>query len=189
MRQVLEDILKTAISRLMLEEWELATLGVGERTVTSHLFAMLTSEPRFGGSLSFDHEYNRHEGATKTIKNRFYGDELDPDGDRRIYPDIVLHRRGNDDENLLVIEAKKGASCDDDDRAKIMALVEDYDYQYGVLLAFGISSDGWAPHWTWLDAESEPETEPVFDPELLAQLNQEGLAASIERGWVAPVEW
>ncbi|MFV1989739.1 MAG: hypothetical protein ACC652_03230, partial [Acidimicrobiales bacterium] len=182
--------LRDAVCSMILNQWELAALDVGERTVTSHLFRHMAV--RFDDSgFDVDHEYNRRRDRPKTVDRRGC-DEL---GERRVFPDLIVHRRSRDDSNLVVIEAKKGACTDDNDEDKVQKLLSQHQYRYewGVLLALGmtvpqengeVSEVGpyraWAPSWQWLklDAASvEVESEPhdrMFDGDELDHLNEEG---------------
>ena len=122
--------IRAAIRSLILDQWELAALDVGERTVTSHLFRHLADQFH-GTGFDVDHEYNRRCDLTKLLTFR-RGDEL---GERRIFPDLIVHRRNRDGFNLVAMEAKKGPETDSDDREKMHALLSqrEYKYQCGVL--------------------------------------------------------
>ncbi|HUP17554.1 MAG TPA: hypothetical protein VM848_16085 [Acidimicrobiia bacterium] len=130
----LQTVVHDAVALLLLEQWELHHFSVGERTITSQLLRYMCGHAEIPAHLRVDHEYNRHEGATKRIRWQIGDEGLDPPGERHIFPDVVLHRRGDDKENWLVLEAKRGATCDYLDRMKVEALIEQYDYR-------------WEPYW------------------------------------------
>ena len=94
-RSDVEAILKEALRQLENDHQELLHWKVHERTLVSHLVCYLRG--RFPG-YSVDMEYNR-EGGECNPKRR-------PDG-KTIVPDFVVHRRGDDDRNLLAVECKK----------------------------------------------------------------------------------
>lgn len=73
------------------------------------------------GRCSVDIEYNKYREGEKKGSNGHY-----------IRPDIISHKRrsGNED-NLMVIEAKKNYD-DRDDRKKVRDLVDSQDYRYSV---------------------------------------------------------
>lgn len=169
--ELLVTVLRDAVRRMVLDDWDLAEVGVGERTITSHLFRRVAEDERIPTDFRVDHEYNRHGGATKRIRSRLPGEELDAEGERRIFPDIVVHRRGDDYENWLVVEAKRGTACDDHDRLKVDALIEQYGYRYGVLLSLGLTIAGWHPSWEWVGAEDAVLDGPVFDAVDVLNLN------------------
>jgi hypothetical protein len=170
----LQLIVEGAVERLIVDQWELHFYDVGERTITSQLFRYMSEHGRIPSELRVDHEYNRHEGATKTIRSRVADDELDPSGEMRILPDVVVHRRGEDDQNWLVIEAKRGYVCDLLDRVKVEALIDQYGYRWGALLAFGIDRTGWHPSCEWIGRNGREEAGPLFDEWTLERLNLVG---------------
>ena len=128
--------IRAAIRSLILDQWELAALDVGERTVTSHLFRHLADQFE-GTGFDVDHEYNRRYDLTKSLTFRT-GDEL---GERPIFPDLIVHRRNRDGFNLVATKAKKGERTDSDDREKVYALLSQREYKYrcGVLLALDMT--------------------------------------------------
>ena len=156
--------------------------------MTSHLFRHLADQFE-GTGFDVDHEYNRRYDLTKSLTFR-RGDEL---GERRIFPDLIVHRRNRDDFNLVAIEAKKGERTDSDDCKKVQALLSqrEYKYQCGVLLALGMTPpagngearavepyQAWAPAWEWpkFDAASAGVATliRVFGEAELGQLNDQG---------------
>ena len=192
----LRDLVAGSLADLIEHEWTLAMTDVGERSTTSHLFRFMAARCATT-DWDVDHEYNRNVDLSKAIS---FG-RSDDTGEKRIYPDIILHRRGRD-ENLLVIEAKKGFATDEDDFDKVKALVasRDYHYELGLLLAFGIDGPGWSawwdhpqeaqlwnPAWSWVAFEHETGLllidgpEPVFESGSLAALNSAGLARARHR--------
>jgi len=73
------------------------------------------------GSYSVDIEYNKYKEDEKKTSNG-----------RNIRPDIIVHqRKSGDNNNLIVIEAKKNYD-DKEDREKIVDLVDSRDYRYSV---------------------------------------------------------
>lgn len=64
---------------------------------------------------------------------------------KTVYPDIIVHKRKNDKENLLVIEAKKSSSGIDDnwDTAKLKAFKErPYFYRAAYFVRFRVGDQG-----------------------------------------------
>lgn len=103
--------------------------GASERAIAHrlavHLEAALTGSPLRGlGYISIDCEYNRHLGMGKvhTIPEKLI--EIVEKAKRTVRPlsddesfyvfsvapDIIMHERGNDDHNLLVVELKKDSN-------------------------------------------------------------------------------
>jgi len=87
---------------------------------------------------SVDCEFNRKGTLPKelyvTIESVVSEDDLDA---RTVFPDIIVHHRGQR-ANLLVIEAKKSGVDDTRDRQKLDAFKTDegYQYEYAVLMRF-----------------------------------------------------
>lgn len=170
-------MLQQALRRLIIEEWDLAVVGANERTVIAHLSRMITD---FGlpEPLRVDNDYNRH----MLDRKRAWLDDTPTPGETPIEPDIVIHRRGIDEENILALEAKKARRCSPHDERKIRALVrEPYRYEFGVLLGLAMRTNRdesfWNPSWRWLTEQlEEPNYDYVFDPAECAELNSEGRA-------------
>jgi hypothetical protein len=141
-----EDALGVALARLISEDAYLLEIDAGERTVCARLAMYLQD---VFPDAHVDVEYNRHEAATKRLEN------IGRCGSSaaRVYPDIIVHRRGNDDGNLLVIEAKlsTNGTSRDCDRAKLEGFVEEYGYRYALLLDLPAGRDaGGEPHLEWI---------------------------------------
>jgi hypothetical protein len=122
--------LRAALAMLFARDGRLLEYAAGERAVVAKLAAYLT--PLFRG-FDVDVEYNRHGLDSKDL-------ELPAGcrggGRRRVYPDIIVHRRGNDRANLLVVEVKKETNREPRtcDRAKIAAMKREFGYRWGVLI-------------------------------------------------------
>lgn len=104
-RPTIAAIVEHAISRLITEQPELLDLGVTERTLSHHLALYLTDlVPK---RYDVDVEYNRHGQSTKRL---FLPPRKALDKELRAtiaYPDILVHNRNTDTNNLLVLEMKK----------------------------------------------------------------------------------
>ncbi len=94
----LKGIVDAALQRLYHQDPELIEFAVNERSVVFRFglyFAELLSKSSFS-SYNLDCEYNRNMGKPKRTKNF-------PDG---VIPDVLLHRRNSNEENILVLEFK-----------------------------------------------------------------------------------
>src|SRR5437773_438959 len=114
-RNELEGRLDEAIALLYARDHLLLEYEVGERAVAAKLACHLT--PLFPDH-DVDVEYNRHGLDPKDLDLPV---ECRGGGMRLIVPDIIIHCRGNDEDNLLVIELKKETNPEPRacDRAKI----------------------------------------------------------------------
>lgn len=133
--------IQRALNVLFDRDHQLLTTDVKEETIAQHLATYLGDEfPDW----HVDSEYNRLRDAVKRL---FHG-KRDKEGqplEELVMPDIIIHRRQEDD-NLLVIEIKKSTNPDDGarDRQKLKAFITDarYRYQYGLFLRLE-SGPGW----------------------------------------------
>jgi len=122
--------LKTALHRFVAENCELLERSVGERAVAGGLVGYLAA---LFPDHNVDPEYDRHGLERKTLN-------LPPGcrggGRRKVIPDIVIHRRGRDDSNLLAVEIKKETNTEPRacDRAKLRGMRKQLRYQAAVLL-------------------------------------------------------
>jgi hypothetical protein len=89
-----------------------------------------------------DHEYNRQGEDSKRNSTG-----------NAVVPDIVVHRRGTN-ENYIVIEAKKGHNPDGEDLEKLKRYVADQQYQY----AFQLTLNREKRPEDWLRIVQEPES-------------------------------
>jgi len=119
------DGIKTRIISALLDlyrhDYELFDAEANERSITHKLAEYLQRQFPFW---HVDCEYNRRENETKKI------------GRKRVFPDIIVHKRRTID-NLLVIEVKKGVGNYTDDVNKIRRFLSSpkYLYRYGLFLA------------------------------------------------------
>ena len=112
-----EARLKKALIQLERNHPELLRLKAHELTLVAHLFCYLRG--RFRG-YSVDMDYNRQgsEGDPKRLK------------DKIVRPDLVVHVRGKDTENLLVVECKKN-NCSSPDKKEDVTKLENFRKRKG----------------------------------------------------------
>ena len=113
---------------------------VNERTITHKLAEYLQDEFEYW---NVDCEYNRNGHEPKRVG---LAAENGAEKIRYVstYPDIIVHRRGNNDNNLLIVEAKKEndrrAQGEEHDRHKLLAYLRDLNYCAGLFIIFFIGS-------------------------------------------------
>lgn len=125
----LHQKVRIALRALFCKDARLLDLDVHEQSITHSLANHLQSQFE---DLDVDCEYNRHGEDPKKL------------GDNTIIPDIVVHQRGCDCSNALVIEVKKSNS----DRAKkdehkLSGLTDrecGYGYSLGMFLEIDVRS-------------------------------------------------
>jgi hypothetical protein len=131
-REILYGIHKS-ICDFMREDKDLINNNANERSISHKLAEYLQNYFR---DLKVDCEYNRHGDVVKTLKYLKNSDKP-KDSDPRVFPDIVIHSRGTDRCNLVVIEIKKSNSnqSQDIDEQKLLSFTgSEYNYQLGVFL-------------------------------------------------------
>jgi hypothetical protein len=149
--------LQKAVKMFYDRDFRLLELNVHEQTI-SHRIAVYLEQIICGTGVvvSVDCEYNRHLSFGKTIYDkceqcegldcwnktqhivfRTKCDEL-----KSCRPDIVVHTRGTDENNLLVVEFKKNTPTDNVDFAKLNCLTcneAGYKYRLGAYVSLNKS--------------------------------------------------
>lgn len=124
---------RIALAELMQRDRHLLDYDVAERAITHKLGTYL--QPLFP-EWDVDCEYNRNGHDPKTVR-------LPARSDSQLlretstYPDIIVHKRGSNDSNLLIVEAKKircSQRAHEFDRRKVEAYARDLYYQAGILI-------------------------------------------------------
>ena len=134
-----KDYLEQAIARVKAEDCHLLMIDVSERCIATRL-AMYLREHFDNYNYAVDVEYNRHGEDKKQLHDLVHKHDCSrasDDGGQRVLPDVIVHKRGHDNSNLLIIEMKKSAANQDDiKRAKrrIRAFRDELDYKFGALV-------------------------------------------------------
>lgn len=126
-----------AIETLYDEESVILGFDVGERTICACLAAILQ---RSFADYSVHVEYNRHGVAPKEIE---YPDSEGSLVCQLVYPDIIVHRPGHDDANLLVLEVKKTTNPAQDERdvMKLGHIKQNMAYSHAAFLRLPTGPD------------------------------------------------
>lgn len=145
-KEKINRIIEIAKEKFLENDKDLFLADVNERSMT-HKFAEYLQQ-FFGCNWNVDCEYNRYGQDTKKVIEeivRIVGkDTLSSDTEAKtIYPDIIVHKRGKNGPNLLVIEAKKDASIAEQnkDTQKIKKIKGMYKYKFAVFLNFKITKN------------------------------------------------
>jgi hypothetical protein len=121
---------RQALADLLQNDLALLERDASERAIAARLtFYLVPLFERY----DVDPEYNRHGLDPKIVD---LPNNCREGGKRLIIPDIIVHHRGNDDNNVLVIEMKKQSNREsrDCDRAKILAMKRELLYQHGLII-------------------------------------------------------
>ncbi|MBI9010948.1 MAG: hypothetical protein JEZ08_01860 [Clostridiales bacterium] len=132
---------KNALTKLYTEDKYLIDAFVNERSITHKLGCYLQEEY---DTYNVDCEYNRNILDPKSITKKIY---MDLTESKNILPDIIVHERGTNDRNHLIVECKKNNNRDyDQDREKLkyytISRNDNLGYDYGIFLVLsrGINS-------------------------------------------------
>jgi len=158
---------ENSLDRLLDEDRKLLVDNANERSISHRLAVYLEQEAaEFEIDYDIDVEYNRVVTENGTpgdfIKEVLYGQLSEEcQGRRRIrdddtdaqtvFPDIIIHRRGSSEHNLLVIELKKTSSSRSGkcDKEKIERYHTDLGYENGLFLRLGVGEDPCIDTWDW----------------------------------------
>jgi hypothetical protein len=161
----IERRVKIALDTLRVNDNYLLKHDVSERSIAHRLALYL--ESTFGKEYHVDCEYNRdieHESGSKKILilkdiwrecHRSIGNNEDiiEDADilieKSVIPDIIIHKRGKNDKNLVAIEIKKSSSRVNEnyDFEKLKAYTSrgnNLHYKYGIFIKFYVNQDKYA---------------------------------------------
>lgn len=140
-REDVERLLELARERFLVRDASLLDINVNERSLT-HKFAEYI-QSIVGDNWNVDCEYNRFGTEPKIIheiQNIINGESapIDDLTAKTVFPDIIIHKRGPEGPNRVVIEAKKNATQDDrkKDMRKLHAIMEMYNYAFTVFIDF-----------------------------------------------------
>lgn len=139
-RQEADKLVRDALTLLENEQRELIELDVSERALSHHLAGYIAE--RVPGEFDVDVEYNRHRQYPKRLNlppRDARDDELRA---TTVFPDIIVHVRGSDDWNEIVLEVKKlGESVDYDD-LKLRAFQTQLGYRHCGHVVLGVDTSG-----------------------------------------------
>ena len=165
----IKDRLNKSLNKLYIKDWYLLRYNVHERSITHKLAEYLQELfPDYDVDCEYDRDIDNADGnfkkqihgiVTEELRKRknsiitipqdgwIDNDKLEEyinDLRRNFYPDIIVHKRGTNSHNLLIIEAKKANVNVDFDKKKLTAYTKiDFignrlNYKLGVLLQLSI---------------------------------------------------
>ncbi len=123
---------------------------VNERSITHKLAEHLQRQfPEW----NVDCEYNRDMDNPKRLRIKKIEITSDDTEGRTTYPDIIVHKRGNNDNNKLVIEVKKNrsVSCKDKtvdiNKVKAFTSSKEFKYERGLFLLLPVEGNDAKLSW------------------------------------------
>ena|ERR1035441_5942455 len=135
-KEEISEKVRCALALLLQRDKFLLEHDVNERSITHKLAEYLQEQfPEW----DVDCEYNRignHRIEAKRLQLEVDKTYTDDDQGKTVYPDVIVHRRGETQENLLVIEIKKSTNPEtkDRDEQKLRAFKSQLGYRYGIFL-------------------------------------------------------
>lgn len=132
MEQLIKNAVDEALGQLLRADSDILKMDINERSISHRLAGYL--EPFFPG-WNVDCEYNRNHDDPKRLNIPRRNIDSDDIQATTVFPDIIVHKRGTDD-NLLVIEMKKTTSKENDDYdfGKLKAFKDQLKYQYALFI-------------------------------------------------------
>ena len=128
------------MGQLIEEQATLLDLDVTERALSHHLAIYLSEIVPDGYDV--DVEYNRH-GATPKRLNLPPRNALDRElRATTVFPDILVHKRNTDEDNLLVLELKKPGEALEYDELKLRAFRHELGYRHTAHIIVGRDTSG-----------------------------------------------
>lgn len=142
---------RRSIDKLRERDEHLLDVDANERSITHHLAVYLQQEFQ---NWNVDVEYNRSRRDAKRLSiPEELSSEAEKDNVSRkdtdavtVYPDIIVHRRGTNDDNFLVIEVKKRRSGHELDEKKLVEFTKPlgengFDYRWGLQLTLDCDAE------------------------------------------------
>ncbi len=124
-RKLIMSAVEASIQRLIRHDTHLLDENVHERAITHRLGSYLQDEfPEWHVDCEYDHDHD----VSKWLRTPT---------EQRVLPDIIVHRRGTNAHNLLVIEVKTTSNRESDgvtDTDKLRAFKGQRGYGYGFFL-------------------------------------------------------
>ena len=133
----IRKLIERAYKMLIEKDGYLLKVDANERSITHRLAIHLESV--FPG-YNVDCEYNRNGIDPKILINFKKEINSDDTSGKTVYPDIIIHHRGEKC-NFIVIEAKKISNRDDSDKEKLVIYKKELSYKYAYFVRFPIGED------------------------------------------------
>lgn len=152
-REEATALVNSAIDQLVQNDSALLDLRVTERSLSCRMAHYMALSEAIRPPLTVDCEYNRHFGDPKRLM-------LPPRKalDREIrattvFPDILVHERNTDANNIVVLELKKPGEDIAYDELKLQAFREELGYVHTAHVILGYAADGaLVREVIWVDA-------------------------------------
>lgn len=136
--EVLRDTLSAALAELESRDSHLFRTNNSERCLVARLALYLQVRLR---DWSVDVEYSRDGNGVvpkRIALNQACANKLNEKGGACVIPDLIVHKRGPEGPNLLVIEAKKSTNrtSRECDHLRLLGFQREFSYVYAALIEF-----------------------------------------------------
>jgi len=147
-RETIDNLVHKAIDLLVENEPQLLDLNVTERALSHHLARYLGE--LFPKSYNVDCEYNRQFKDPKRLKLKPRKAKDNEIRATTVFPDIIIHKRDSDKDNLLVLEMKKPGESLDYDKEKLLAFRKELGYVHTAHVILGQRNDELVKEVLWV---------------------------------------
>ena len=156
-KEEVEIRVRSALQLLLTRDGYLLAKDASERSITHRLAHYLQKQFL---NWHVDCEYNRqNHDFSKKLKGLGY-DQVSPTdgGEHSVFPDIIVHMRGSNENNLLAIEAKKTKAGNYDfsreeyrfGHLKLQELKNQLSYRYSMFILFGTRRERGEYEFEWI---------------------------------------
>lgn len=156
---------KNAIDKLFDKDFYLLKANANERSISHKLAIYIQEEFEEFDIFDVDCEYNRDKlHDPKKLLNWRHRciKDLKPDDEdaKTVFPDIIVHQRNENINNLLVVEIKKSCNYNNRecacDKEKIKNFISDpkLHYNFGVFINFGVKNKAGTFSWNWFPEDN-----------------------------------
>lgn len=138
--QNVAELVAGAIEQLLADDAYLFEVDANERSISHRLAIYL--EALFQ-TWDVDCEFNRAGHGPKRLQLNPEQILSDDERGTTVYPDVIIHERGETGRNLLAIEIKKtGGGTEANDLRKLRALRVELGYELGLFVRFAVGAAG-----------------------------------------------
>ncbi|KTA75239.1 MULTISPECIES: hypothetical protein [Aeromonas] len=133
--EVAEHVI-ASLRQFIARDRYLLEVNANERSLTHRIGMYLQAQFEY---YDVDCEFNRDGHDPKELYIGTEDTDVFDDNAMTVYPDVIVHRRGSNDDNLLVIEFKKSSSRvgSGKDMTKLHAYKTDLHYRYALFVELG----------------------------------------------------
>ena len=128
--RVVKAKVQAALADFQICDKYLLECNLNERTISHSLAVHLMKRFR---PWDVDCEYNRDYGVVKSLCLPIVDVDWTDTEAKTVYPDIIIHKRG-EGPNVLVVEMKKKGRSSEFDKKKLRAYKEQVGYEYACLI-------------------------------------------------------